>query len=376
MLEKTLYTTVGSVQECVENYHRRTRTCISFPDALDALYVSGALTEHLSDYPSFFECETAHQFDDMIKALPVNATTILNTVGQFHQQSMIKEGSMFPWEKDVFAFKHLPYLDETLHSHDYFEITYLYSGSYRLLFGGESIQLTEGEMCIIPPMSPHNQPMEPSCLAISISVRSSTFDSIFGALLTKKDLVSSFFRKSLYGTNQANYLKLKTELHPEIRRLLQRLVYECNSEDLYANVSAVCLFNLFLAQTMRLYSNTITMYRMDENLLNRGDFTLMLQYIQQNYRTVTLASLAQTFHYNETYLCKVIQKNVGKSFNAIVRSLKMARAQEYLSNTQLKVFEVAQLVGYDSVDHFSRTFSKVFGTSPQRFQMEQKTQHV
>jgi len=376
MLEKTLYTTVGSVQECVENYHRRTRTCISFPDALDALYVSGALTEHLTDYPPFFECETALQFDEMIKALPVNATTILNTVGQFHQQSMIREGSMFPWEKDVFAFKHLPYLDETLHSHDYFEITYLYLGSCKLLFGGESIQLTEGEMCIIPPMSPHNQPMDPTCLAISISVRSSTFDSIFGALLTKKDLVSSFFRKSLYGTNQANYLKLKTELQPEIRRLLQQLVYECNSEDLYANVSAVCLLNLFLAQTMRLYSNTITMYRMDDNLLNRGDFTLMLQYIQQNYRTVTLASLAQTFHYNETYLCKVIQKNVGKSFNAIVRSLKMARAQEYLSNTQLKVFEVAQLVGYDSVDHFSRTFSKVFGTSPQRFQMEQKTQHV
>ena len=370
MLDQTLYTTVGSVQECVENYHRRARTCISFPAALDALYRAGALTERHGSYPPFFECDTAEEFDTMIKALPVNATAILNTVGQFIQQALIKEGSMFSWEKDVFAFKHLPYMDETPHSHDYFEITYLYSGSCRLLFDGESIQLTEGEMCIIPPMSPHNQPMDPSCLAIGISVRSSTFDSIFGALLTNKDLVSSFFRKSLYGTNQANYLRLKTELQPEIRRLLQQLVYECNSEDPYANISAVCLLNLLLAQTMRLYSNTITMYRMDDNMLNRGEFTLILQYIQQNYRTVTLASLAEAFHYNETYLCKVIQKNIGKSFNAIVRSLKMARAQEYLTNTHLKVFEIAQLIGYDSVDHFSRTFSKVYGTSPQEYRKE------
>ncbi len=371
MLNQTLYTTVGAVQECVENHYRRTRSYLSFPVALDALYRAGALMDHLAAYPLFFECETAEAFDTMIKGLPVNATTILNTVGQYMQQALIKEGSMFPWEKDVFCFKHLPYMDETLHSHDYFEITYLYSGSCRLLFGGESILLTEGEMCIIPPMSPHNQPMDPTCLAIGISVRSSTFDSIFGALLTNKDLVSSFFRKSLYGTNQANYLRLKTELQPEICRLIQQLVYECNKEDTYANVCAVCLLNLFLAQTMRLYSNTITMYRMDDNMQNRGDFTLILRYIQQNFRTVTLASLAEAFHYNETYLCKVIQKNIGKSFNAIVRSLKMARAQEYLSNTKLKVFEIAQLVGYDSVDHFSRTFTKVFGTSPQEYRKNQ-----
>ncbi|MEG2216358.1 MAG: AraC family transcriptional regulator, partial [Clostridia bacterium] len=253
-------------------------------------------------------------------------------------------------------------------------LTFLYSGSCRLLFGGESLLLAEGELCIIPPMSPHNQPMDPSCLAIGIAVRSSTFDSIFGALLTNKDLVSAFFRKSLYGTNQANYLRLKTELQPEIRRLIQQLAYECNREDPYANVCAVCLLNLLLAQMMRRYSNTITMYRMDGNMLNREDFTLILRYIQQNYRTVTLASLAEVFHYNETYLCKVIQKNIGKSFSAIVRSLKMTRAQEYLTNTELKVFEIARLVGYESVDHFSRTFSKVYGVPPQEFRKEQATE--
>jgi len=42
----------------------------------------------------------------------------------------------------------------------------------------------------------------------------------------------------------------------------------------------------------------------------------------------------------------------------------MNHAVEYLLNTPMKISEIADAVGYDSVDHFSRTFRKVYGTSP------------
>ena len=56
-------------------------------------------------------------------------------------------------------------MDLTAHSHEYFEITYIYRGSCYLLFENQKLRLNEGELCIIPPMSPHNQPVETGTLA-------------------------------------------------------------------------------------------------------------------------------------------------------------------------------------------------------------------
>lgn len=36
-------------------------------------------------------------------------------------------------------------------------------------------------------------------------------------------------------------------------------------------------------------------------------------------------------------------------------------------NTPMKVSEIALAVGYDSVDHFSRTFRRVYGAPPQQY---------
>ena len=39
-----------------------------------------------------------------------------------------------------------------------------------------------------------------------------------------------------------------------------------------------------------------------------------LQYIQHNYQTLTLASLAEFFHYSEPHLSTLIKQNTGKNF--------------------------------------------------------------
>ena len=93
----------------------------------------------------------------------------------------------------------------------------------------------------------------------------------------------------------------------------------------------------------------------------------ILQYIQQNYRTVRLSTLARAFHYNETYLSRMLQNYMGMSFTEIVRGIKMTRAEEYLSTSTLRIHDISALVGYDSVDHFSRTFKSTHNMSPQAY---------
>jgi len=82
---------------------------------------------------------------------------------------------------------------------------------------------------------------------------------------------------------------------------------------------------------------------------------------------VRLSTLAERFHYNETYLSRMLQNYAHKSFTEIVRDIRMKRAEDYLNNSSLRVHEIAALVGYSSVDHFSRAFKSTHGTSPQAY---------
>lgn len=360
----TRYATPGMVQNAAEKLFLSTGVRVTFPKALEYLKRTDKLAETPPPLPVFPENPTYREFDDLILSLPFNADQIMETDRKLHGDGTLQEAGIFPSEKDVFCFKHLPFMNHTQHCHDYFEITYLYHGSCTMLFENQRFQLSEGELCIIPPMSPHNQPIEKDAIALGIVVRKTTFNSIFGDLLTHKDLLSTFFRNSLYESNQTNYLILKTELLPQLRDIIHQLAYECSVHGPYANTISVSLFNLFLAHTLRRYRDNITIYRIDDLARRHQDFPMILQYIQQNYKTVTLSSLAEVFHYSEAHICRLIQKNLNQNFTAVVRKLKMVRARDYVENTSLKVSEITDLVGYESVDHLSRTFKKTYGVAP------------
>jgi AraC-like DNA-binding protein len=45
----------------------------------------------------------------------------------------------------------------------------------------------------------------------------------------------------------------------------------------------------------------------------------------------------------------------------------MSDAKDYLTNTNLSIEKIAEYVGYNTVDHFSRTFKKHYYNSPQQF---------
>jgi 2-isopropylmalate synthase len=89
-----------------------------------------------------------------------------------------------------------------------------------------------------------------------------------------------------------------------------------------------------------------------------------LQYIQNHYQTVSLDSLCTKFHYNKSYLSRLIHKNTGRSFIDIVTDLKLSQAIDLLTNTTLSISDISELVGYHNVDHFSKHFKKKYSCPP------------
>ncbi len=363
----TLFATPEAVESFVRGNFHKTGVKLRFPEVLAMMEPLGLLSPEPLPYPTINGSMDKASFTRAFTHVPFHAGAILYNSTTYITKAIVDEAQLFPQTKDVYCIQHLPYMNEDAHTHTYFEITYIYAGRCKMLFGGETVEMCEGDLCIVPPNSPHAQPLEPGCLAIGLMVRGSTFDSQFGDLLIKDDLTSQFFRNSLYGSQRANYLRLHADPENEqLRWYLQTLVGECYRNDPHANTCAISVFKLFMAQALRAYGNTVTVYR-PSGRAQKVDCAQVLQYIQNNYRSVTLSELAKVFHYNETYLSRMLQSYTNRSFTEIVRTLRLQRAEEYLLNSDMKIREITLLVGYDSVDHFSRTFKAAYGCSPVEF---------
>ena len=119
---------------------------------------------------------------------------------------------------------------------------------------------------------------------------------------------------------------------------------------------------IFFAYILRYHENDIE----TPNEINHETDKIIeiINYIQDNYASITLSKLANEFHFTIQYLSKIIKLYTGKTFSEIVQKIKMYKASTLLLNTNFTVTDISYMVGYDNKEHFIRTFKKNFGVSP------------
>ncbi len=94
----------------------------------------------------------------------------------------------------------------------------------------------------------------------------------------------------------------------------------------------------------------------------------IVYYIDHNFvSNIKLESIAPLFGYNSAYLGKIFNKTVGESFNSYVDHVRINYSKELLSQNKMKVYEIAEQVGYKNVDYFHKKFKKYVGESPAEF---------
>lgn len=94
----------------------------------------------------------------------------------------------------------------------------------------------------------------------------------------------------------------------------------------------------------------------------------ILYYIDHNYRhNMKLESIAPLFGYNSAYLGKIFSRHFGENFNSYVDRKRIGHSKELLREKNLKVYEIAEAVGYKNVDYFHKKFKKYVGMSPAEY---------
>lgn len=90
----------------------------------------------------------------------------------------------------------------------------------------------------------------------------------------------------------------------------------------------------------------------------------MIDLIHRNYKeNLKMETLAELFNYNSAYLGKLFKQVTGENFNTYLDKVRMEQAKILLEQG-LKVYQVAEMVGYANVDYFHSKFRKYVGSSP------------
>jgi AraC-like DNA-binding protein len=85
---------------------------------------------------------------------------------------------------------------------------------------------------------------------------------------------------------------------------------------------------------------------------------------------MNFSEIAQMTNCTSRHLSRLFQKLVGMSFNDKRAELRLARALDLLSTSDLKVVDVALESGFKSLSQFNQVFARHFGVSPGRWRLQ------
>ncbi|WP_072329473.1 MULTISPECIES: response regulator [unclassified Paenibacillus] len=108
------------------------------------------------------------------------------------------------------------------------------------------------------------------------------------------------------------------------------------------------------------------------NAMNNGEMRQVIRrvsdFLQEHYaEDLSVSDITQRFHISVSQFSLLFKKYKGQSFINYLNSLRIMQAKHLLVDGELKVYEVAERVGFQSLPHFNRVFKQMTGQSPNEY---------
>lgn len=160
------------------------------------------------------------------------------------------------------------------------------------------------------------------------------------------------------------FLDILHQLKGSIRKESPEWLAEC-CQDWYKHVlefetldGAAIWFNDILAW----YGQRLTA---DKQASYRTEIKQVMEYVAEHFHEpLSLGTVSEYIGISEGYLSAVFKKETGMNFVEYVTELRIQKAAAYMRTTDLPHYVIAEKVGYENTNYFSRIFKKMTGMSP------------
>ena len=259
------------------------------------------------------------------------------------------KSAIYEYKSDPYCIQMQPILSNIPHFHKEIEMVYVSNGSVVAHADRNHCFLSSGDFFISFPNQIHYY--EESIIGEYYVIILSP-DIIFGL----KSLFKNYFPEN-------NYFPIESA-----SKLEEYIIQSFKSLDSkYADPKIVGYMNLLMGEIIagiklkpRLQSDNSTL-------------KTIMNFCLENYKDeITLDKVAQNLHLSKYYISKLLNHNVNLSFNDYINTLRINEACDLLTDTDKKIADISEDVGFGTIRSFNRSFLKIMNMTPIQYRESYK----
>ncbi len=279
--------------------------------------------------------------------------------------------NLFSKNQDMIITKHNRFSKMPLHKHNFIEMNYVYSGQCKQYVNGESVILSTNSLIMLDKNIPHSiGSMGKNDILINILLKDgNSINSILDKVSSSPSIVTKFmFNASQINGIHDNYIIFNLNHDEYAKYLMECLIYQGLTKTKDKNNAMHSLYSLLIPE----FSKCIQDESINFNTLKHKDTLRLLNYIDNNFKTITLKDLANEFKYNQNYLGNKLKLETGQTFQELIDTKKFSVAEQLLTETNYSIAEIAYAVGYSSIPSLFRLFERFEHMTPNEYRKKKK----
>lgn len=189
------------------------------------------------------------------------------------------------------------------------------------------------------------------------SLAQSFYDYLEKDILSPEDIRNQYIKMVTFISNIIQEIDLKLYERIQAMHLFKRI------GEIYTKSEIEQIFEDFL-QVIQ------TTPEKKEEIRN---YTILkvINYIREHYNEgITLEEVARKMDLTPEYLSTLFNREMDMNFSSFLKQFRISQAKRLLKGTNLKIYEVAEAVGYSDAKYFMRVFKEVQGISPKEFRQK------
>lgn len=251
---------------------------------------------------------------------------------------------------------------EKPHWHNFFEITYVESGTAQYEVGGHLYEVGAGDIILFNHIEAHRWIVLSEEIELTVLMFSSELVSD-GSRIMDMDYLVPFLER---GSNFRNCISRNEKHTKEIKRLLD----EIEEEDMRQQAGCRLMIK---ADILKILTILVRHYEREnqkiEFLAEKKEAVRRIgqafAFIKRNYaRKITLEETAATVCMSPNYFSSYFRKTAGCSFQEYLTKIRMEKAKEMLHHSSEGILEIAQECGVSNTANFYRLYKKCYGIAP------------
>ena len=252
------------------------------------------------------------------------------------------------------------------HSHSFFELVYILSGSGKHYVNQHSFGYHAGHLFLITPNDNHR---------FEVQTRTQFFFLRFSNIYVKsKALQIESIRRLEFILQNANHkpgciLKNQTD-KSLVRPVIEALVRESVNNDLYDQEIIQQLVNTLIVIVAR----NISKY-LPEQISDTSDDKIVsiLNYIQVNIyepKKIRTATICNHFGISSNYLGRYFKKHCGETKQSYITNYRTSLIEHRLKHSDKRVNEIVLEFGFTDESHLDKFFKQQRGISPKNYRKQ------